>query len=197
MGGVWDFFFGKKAKMKQYNKGSARALENIATGGGLQGNATYGAGNTFLQNLLQGGPEAFKAFEAPYMRQFEEQIAPGIAERYTGAGGTGAGGLMSSNFQQSLAHAGAGLSEQLAALRGGLQMQALPQALQYAQQPISNQMQAAQAMPGQYYERPGSKGLVQSAIEQAVNAYVGGGAGGGGGNVSALIQAIMKAIGGG
>lgn len=94
---------------------------------------TYQAGASYLQNLLEGGPEAFARFEAPYLRQFEEQTIPMLAERFGGAGAQS-----SSAFQQALGGAGAGLSEQLASLRSGLQMQALPQALQYAQQPFQN-----------------------------------------------------------
>ena len=69
------------------------------------------------------------------MRQFNEQIVPGIAERFSGLG---SGAQSSSAFQQALGGAGADLSERLGALRGGLQGQAANQALGYAQQPVSN-----------------------------------------------------------
>src|SRR5271154_2094849 len=67
-GGVLGLFGGgkgKKHKLKPYNKQSSRFLESVLQGGGLQGNPTYGAGNSFLQNLLSNNPEAFSAFEAP------------------------------------------------------------------------------------------------------------------------------------
>jgi hypothetical protein len=98
-------------------------------------NPLFQQGSNFLQQLLSGSPESSAAFEAPAMRQFNEQIVPGIAERFSGLG---AGAQSSSAFQQALGQAGAGLSENLQALRSGLQMNALPQALGYAQQPISN-----------------------------------------------------------
>lgn len=100
-------------------------------------NPLFQQGSNYLQQLLSGSPESTAAFEAPAMRQFNEQIIPGIAERFTGAFG-GAGAQSSSAFQQALGQAGAGLSENLQALRSGLQFGALPQALGYAQQPISN-----------------------------------------------------------
>lgn len=99
--------------------------QNLSVGA----NPLYQSGSNYLQNLLQGGDEAFSAFEAPYKRQFNEQTIPGIAERFSGAG---AGAQSSSAFQQALGQAGAGLSENLASLRSGLQMSALPTAFSAA-----------------------------------------------------------------
>lgn len=76
----------------------------------------------YLQQLLSGDPSASEAFAAPYMRQFNEQIVPGIAERFAGAGA-----LSSSGFQQALGQAGAGLAENLASLREGLKFNAAQQ----------------------------------------------------------------------
>lgn len=101
----------------------------------IQQSPLYQSGTSYLQNLLSGSPEAFQAFEAPHLRQFQEQIVPALAERFAGMG---SGAQSSSAFQQALGQAGAGLSERLAALRAGLQSEAVPQALGYAQQPISN-----------------------------------------------------------
>lgn len=98
-------------------------------------NPLYQQGSNYLQQLLSGSPESSAAFEAPAMRQFNEQIVPGLAERFSGMG---AGAQSSSAFQQALGQAGAGLSENLQAMRSGLQFGGLGQALGYAQQPISN-----------------------------------------------------------
>lgn len=88
--------------------------------GGLGG--PLGSGLQNLQNILGGRPEAFEAFQAPARRQFEEEIIPGIAERFASQGG-----LSSSGFQQTLGQAGERLTENLAAQRAGLQSQALGQ----------------------------------------------------------------------
>lgn len=72
----------------------------------------------YYRNIMQPGGEAYQAFSAPMMRQFNEQIMPGIAEQFAGVGG-----LSSSGFQQAATGAGAGLAERLAALQAGLQMQ--------------------------------------------------------------------------
>lgn len=95
----------------------------------------YQQGSGFLQELLSGSPEAFSKFEGPYQSMFQQEIVPGIAERFSGLG---AGSRNSSAFQQSLGTAGRQLTENLAALRGGLQNSALGQSLAFAQQPISN-----------------------------------------------------------
>lgn len=79
-----------------------------------------------LQELLGGDDEAFSKFEAPFLRQFERQVLPGIAERFGGSAGSH-GALSSGGLNQALAQAGTDLSTNLASLRGGLQQQALGQ----------------------------------------------------------------------
>jgi len=100
--------------------------------GNIQRNPLYQAGQSHIQNILGGNTEAF---EAPLMRKFQEEIIPQLAERFSGAG---AGAQSSSAFQNALSSSGADLAERLGALRGGLQQQAAGQALNYAQQPVSN-----------------------------------------------------------
>lgn len=102
----------------------------------IQNQGLYGQGSDYLSNLLSGNPEAYRDFEAPYMTQFNEEIIPNVAERFSQVGGQ-----RSSAFNQALAREGSNLSQRLAQLRSGLQMQALPQALQYAQQPFQNAYQ--------------------------------------------------------
>ena len=85
--------------------------------GQLGQGGSFGQAQNYLQNLLSGSPESMQAFQAPAMRQFNEQIVPGLAERFSGLG---AGAQSSSAFQQALGQAGAGLAENLQALRSGL-----------------------------------------------------------------------------
>ena len=122
------------------SKGQRGLLQQLL--GGLQGQSSniqqsplFQQGSSFLQNLLSGSSEASAAFQAPAMRQFHEQIVPALAERFSGLG---AGAQSSSAFSQALGSAGAGLSENLAALRGQLGLQGAGMGLGYAQQPISN-----------------------------------------------------------
>lgn len=90
--------------------------------GQLGGQGLFGQSQNFLQDILGGDTSKF---EAPLMRQFNEQIIPGLSERFAGLG---AGS--SSAFQQALGGAGSGLMERLGALRGQLGLQASGQGLQ-------------------------------------------------------------------
>lgn len=122
------------------SKPQSRVLEQLlgSLGGtppNIQQSPLFQSGSSYLSSLLSGNPEATAAFEAPYLRQFNEQIVPGLAERFAGMG---AGAQSSSAFNQALGAAGAGLQENLASLREGLRFQAVPQALGFAQQPVAN-----------------------------------------------------------
>jgi hypothetical protein len=161
MAGLFDFFSGTQSKLKPINKDAlSQLMQLIQGGGGLQNNPLFQSGQSHLQSLLSNEPGAFEAFEAPFKEQFEQEIVPGIAERFAGLG-TGAGSLNSSGLNNALAQAGKGLSTNLAGLRSGLQMQASQQGLQYAQQPIMNLLQALGVLPGLYAEKPGQGGLLQ------------------------------------
>jgi hypothetical protein len=142
---------------------------------------TYQAGNQYLQNLLGGGANAFSQFEAPYMQNFQQQILPGIANRFAGQG-TGAGAMSSSAFNQTAAQAGSTLQAQLAQLRGGLQMQATGQALQYAQQPYSNLLNGINVHAKENFYQPQQQsgwssvlgGVAQGLTGAAASYFTGG-----------------------
>ena len=97
-----------------------------------------------LMQLLTGGGEAEQAYAAPAMRQFQEQIIPDLAERFSGA-------QQSSAFQQALSQAGAGLAERLAAQRAGLQAGARGQLSQMLGLGLGTS-------PFQYQTIPGTEG---------------------------------------
>lgn len=138
----------------------------------------YQKGYQHLSDLLSNDEEAFKKFEAPYLRKFNEQVVPGIAERFTQFG---EGGQQSSAFSQALAQAAAGLTENLAAMRSGMQQQALPEALQYLsipQQMYSQRAGMALGAPGIHniaiQKNPPAPGFFQNIM-----GGLGGGLGGG------------------
>lgn len=160
-----DFLFGRRDKMSQVPTLAPYQQQGLQGlfANPIQNSPLYGAGSNYLQNLLQGGPEAFQAFEAPYLMNFEQNIAPGIAERFAGLG-TGSSGLQSSGLNNSLAQAGRSLQTDLAGLRSNLQMQALPQALGYAQQPYSNMFTGLGIRPFENVYQPGTPGLVGGAL---------------------------------
>jgi len=173
MASLDEFLFGNESSMKGFNKDSLQTLLQMLKGGGLNQNPLFQGGSNFLQNLFSNDPQQMQQFQQPYMDNFNQNIVPGIANRFAGMG-TGASGLSSSGFQQTLAQAGRGLQSDLASMRGQQQMQGLNTGLQYAQQPISNAMTAAGMVPNQYYERPGQSGLVQSGFNSFMQGLGGG-----------------------
>lgn len=116
-----DFLFGKEEKTEQLPRFTPQQEQAM---GSLLGGAQQQLPQIFeyLQSILSQNPEAMKQFEAPAMRQFEEQIIPTIAERFSGLDAQ-----KSSAFGQQLGQAGAGLSENLAAQRAGMSQQAISQ----------------------------------------------------------------------
>lgn len=142
--------------------------------GGLGGDPNYQQGSDYLRRLYSNDPELMAQFERPYMENFNENIAPNIANRFAGMG-TGASGLSSSGFQQTLAQAGRGLQGDLANMRANQQMQGLNPALAYAQQPISNKLNAMQWSPYQstYTPRQSTSGdaMLQMAPGLAGSAF--------------------------
>ena len=125
-------------------------LGQLAGGLGGQGGPLAG-GLQNLQQMLSGGAGAF---EAPAMRQFQEQIVPGIAERFTGMG---AGAQQSSAFGQQLGQAGAGLAEQLAMQRSGMQERGMGQLMSLLGLGMGTS-------PFQYQQIPGQQGALSGLL---------------------------------
>jgi hypothetical protein len=171
------FLFGSTGGQKQYgnwNNDQQNASSNYFNNP-ITSNGTYQAGNQYIQNMLQGGNQAFQQFEQPLLDQFNQQTVPGISNRFSGMG-TGAGALNSSGFQQTLGQAGKDLTSQLGALRAGLTQNLLSQALGYAQQPYSNIQAGLQFRPWEnVYEQP-----TEGAILGLGKAALGGAAQGAG-----------------
>lgn len=143
LGGGKEGLFGSKPKFEKHSmltghqsKMLKKLLGNINPEDfDVTQNPLYQKSQSFLSDLLDPSSKAAKSFEAPYKRQFEQEVVPGLAERFTSMGGQN-----SSGFQQTMGQAGAGLSENLASMRNQLAMQALPQAFSFSQQPFANLM---------------------------------------------------------
>jgi hypothetical protein len=145
----------------------------------ITNNPLYQQGNSYLMDLLSNDPSALEAFAAPMMQRFNEQIVPGIAERFAGMG-TGGSALSSSGLNQSLAYAARGLGNDLGAQRAALQQFGLSQALPYAQQPYANQLAGLGIQSFQPYMTPGSQGLfgpiasgLAGGASQGLGSYLG------------------------
>jgi hypothetical protein len=123
-----------------YNKGALSLIDQLQQslrGGApnVEQNQNFQTGQNWLQSMFS-DPSFFNQFEAPLQRQFEEQTIPQLANRF-GAMGSG-GALESDAFRRQLGREGSNLQTNIAALRGGMQQQAIPQLLGYAQQPFNN-----------------------------------------------------------
>ena len=97
---------------------------------GMKGNADitqnpqYQQQNDWLMSMFN-DPEFFNKFEAPLQRQFQEETVPGLANRFASMGSGGAMG--STAFRNQLGREGSNLSTNIAALRGGMQQNAVGQ----------------------------------------------------------------------
>lgn len=114
-----DFMFGEKEKPLQlplYSPGQETVMGKLRQGAEGQLPDMF----QFLQQILSQDPKMMEQFQAPAMRQFHEEIIPGIAEKFTGMGAQ-----KSSAFTQALGGAGAGLAERLGSQRAGLGMDAI------------------------------------------------------------------------
>jgi len=159
MGGFSDFFLGRGGRTEQVPTVTPQqkgVLDQILGGLGGQGfgGGALGSGLQNIFNLLSGDQGALDAFQAPAIRQFEEQTVPGIAERFSGLG---AGAQRSSAFGQQLGAAGAGLAENLSAQRAGLQSDALSQLRGLLGMGLGPQFQNQQI--------PGSEGAIHGILQ--------------------------------
>jgi len=157
---------GNKSKLTQrttQTPGQSRLSDFLTD----QSQQTAGPAFDLLRQYLNPSSEATSAFAEPYIRQFNEQTIPQLAERFAGAGATG-GALSSSAFGQSLGAAGGKLQTDLAALKGGLGQKSLGDLLSlmmnltgqknfgYSQQPA--QTGFAESLFGNYAQGLGQSG---------------------------------------
>jgi len=104
----------------------------------------------YYNDLMSPDSQAYQNFAAPQMQQFQQEIVPGIAERFSGMG---AGAQSSSAFNQTMAQEGGNLQMRLAQLRSSLQMQGAEGLTNLSQQqfnmsPYQMMMKRAQAALG-------------------------------------------------
>jgi hypothetical protein len=161
----YDFLIGSRDKFKQIptiGKGQQQALD--AQSQGLSGLSPQIF--SYLQDLFSNNSQSQQNFAAPFMRQFNEQTVPGLAETF---GGVGA--LSSSGFQNALGQAGAGLQENLAALREQSRGQGLN-----AFQGLMGQNLSAKPFENVFMQ--GQQGLLQPLLSGLASSF-GGPLGGG------------------
>jgi hypothetical protein len=150
LGGASGALGQKGETSSTYGKGALSTLDQIQQQvkgmgnqgvGNIQQNQNYQGGQNWLQDLFS-NPDFFNSFEAPLMRDYEENTIPNLANRFAGMGSGGS--LGSTGFRNQATREAGNLHSNIANLRGGLQQQGVNQSLQYAQQPAQNYMQMLQ-----------------------------------------------------
>ena len=163
----------------------------VQAGLGEGAGGAFGESADYYRNLLSDDSEDFDAYAAPQMRQYNEDIVPGLSEQFAGMG---AGGLSSSGFRNAQVQGATDLSERLGQIRANLR-QAGAQGLQHAGQI------GLQGYSQNMATQPGSEGFLSQigpAVGAGVGAYFGGAPGAAAGNQfgAGLGAAAKNAFGG-
>lgn len=149
IGPILQSFMGNKEKMgSTYSKGQRSTIDDLLQqvkgmkgGMDITNQPGFQQGQDWLSSLFN-DENFFNNIEAPAMRQFNEEIIPGVASRFASQGSGGS--LGSTGFRNQIAREGSNLATNLAAQRGQMQQQGVNQQLGYSQQPFQNIMQLLQ-----------------------------------------------------
>lgn len=193
----WGFSkwgFGPRSAQKQFDKfafGSPEKRENVSTlrpeqeplyQQAIQAGLGEGAGGAFGQSadyyrgLLN--DQGYNDFAAPALRQYNEDIVPGISEQFAGFGGSGS--LSGSGFRNAQVQGATDLGERLAQIRANLRQQGAQGLQNIGQAGLGNFSQNMVTQPGS----PGLLRSVAPAIGTAAGAALGGPAGAAAGNAA-------------
>lgn len=166
-----SFLTGSSSKLKKFetlNKQQKATLHDLLSQLDFGSSMTemspmFQQGQSYLSSLLSQDPEMMKRFEAPYMRQFNEEIVPGLAERFSSLGARN-----SSGFNQAMGQQAGSLAERLASMRANLGMNASQIGFGYSQLPFSQNMQMGQlglgTSPWGYQALPGQEGALHGLM---------------------------------
>ncbi len=167
---------------KNFLMGTPETRENVSTlrpeqeglynqavnaGMGPGAGGAFGEAADYYRGNLSDNPSDFNAFAAPALRQYNEQIMPGISEQFAGMG---SGGLSSSGFRNAQVQGATDLSERLGALRANLRQQSAEGLQGIGQQGLGNYSQNMVTQPGS----EGFLSQIAPAVGQAATAYFAG-----------------------
>lgn len=116
-------------KQKRYGTKSVSTLgpeqrplleQAVNAGLGQPSQGAFGEAANYYRSNLGSTPQDYAAAAAPQLRQYNEDIVPGLSEQFAGMG---AGGLSSSGFRNAQIQGATDLSERLGALRAQLRQQ--------------------------------------------------------------------------
>ena len=155
--------------LRPEQEGNFQQLQNAAQGRGATG--AFGESADYYRDLMSNDNADINAFNAPALRQYNEEIVPGLSEQFAGMG---AGGLSSSGFRNAQIQGATDLSERLGAMRANLRQRGAEGLQNIGQQSLGNYSQ-------NMVTKQGSQGLIGSvgpALVSAGAAALGGPAAG-------------------
>jgi hypothetical protein len=121
--GLGRFFTGTPEKFEQRSSLDPQQMnlqqQLVGAGMGQGAGGAFGQSADYYRNLMSDNPQDMQSFAAPEMRQFREDIIPGLSEQFAGMG-AGGSGLSSSGFRNAAVSAGTDLAERLGSLRAQL-----------------------------------------------------------------------------
>lgn len=139
----------------------------------------FGTSADYYRNLLSDENADISAFTAPAMRQYWQDIVPGISEQFAGGGG-GQGSFSSSGFRNAQTQGAVELSERLGQIRANLRQGAAAGLANIGQLGLGNYSQNMVTEPG----TPGFLSMLAPAVGTAAGAAIGGPGGAAAGNVA-------------
>lgn len=161
-----SFFTGTPEKRENVStlRPEQEGLYNQAVNAGMGQGAGGAFGNAadYYRNNLSDNPADFDKFAAPQMRQYNQDIVPGISEQFAGMG-AGGSGLSGSGFRNAQVQGATDLSERLGAIRAGLRQSAAQGLQNIGQQGLQNYSQ-------NMVTQPGTQGLLSTALPAALTA---------------------------
>lgn len=162
-GGAAGLFSGNPDAEKKFQNLTPEQQQFLSTfiGDLQQSRGGYNKALNQTEQFLDPNSQAYRDFEDPYIREFEQQTVPGLAEKFAGYGAE-SGALSSSGFGQALGSAGANLKSTLANLKAQMMRTAAQDLFgQYNQQ--SATALGTNSFTNAY--QPGTKGFGANALE--------------------------------
>lgn len=172
VGGIGGLFSGQKknkirpqSTLRPEQEALYQQLQNALMNQGAGG--AFGNLADYYRDLLSDNSSNYNALSAPILRQYNQDIVPGLSEQFAGMG---AGGLSSSGFQNAQVQGATDLSERLGALRAQLRQQGVQGLQNLAQFGLSPFSENVRNMPQASFGENLAEGVGQ-AIPSLASSY--------------------------
>ena len=175
-----EFFTGSPEERENVSllRPEQEPLNEQAINAGLRPGAggAFGQSADYYRDLLSDNPADLQAYSAPALRQYNQDIVPGLSEQFAGMG---AGGLSSSGFRNAQIQGATDLSERIGSIRANLRQagaQGLQRIGEFGLRNYSQNMTTKQGSPG-FFEMiaPAAGQAAVSAASGYINPGVAGG----------------------